>query len=835
MTRASPLLRRPPRASRWVLAAGVALALAVTAAVAALVWRDRGDVLQAQQARFELLVRVLEDHATRSIEAVSLATGTLAELAEQGALPRSQAMTAAMQQTLVNLPFLRGLAWLDASGKVLASTDAADVGLSVPLALLQPLPEAGRDAIGGLLQGRRLRDVAAGVAPAAVPQGVGFLPFTRTFEHPAEGSLVLIALLNPDAFANFQEVTLNDPAAAAALTTYSGVVLAATTSAALTPGQDLSERPPFRSFLPRIEHRSWRGDGMRAGEQIGAFRVLRSRPLVVLAETGRDTALQVWWRQTVGLIAVGGLTLLVILGSAVVASRSLRREEAARAERDEAQAVVARREQELSVIFRSVQELLFRADVQGRLSFLNLRRDPLTDEPIDRLIGLPLHRIVTEDTSTAVQALFLLDPALRVRRAQARLPDRVGPGRWFDIAVVPVLENGQITGFAGSANDVTQVRAAQAALQSQLAFTESLIEGNPLPISVLDIEGRYLRVNRAWEAFTGRSRAEVVGTLAAANLPPEEAAVHDARDGELIATGQEMRYEARRRMGDGSVRDLLLSKSLVRDGQGRPVGIVVTFMDITDVREAERATREARDVALQASLTKSEFMANVSHELRTPLQSILGFSELGQRRAKAQEALAGMFDDIHRAGKRMLALVNDLLDLTRTESHEMSMSFEFLDIRGLVREVCRELRPLVDARTLTLALDLPREQLVAGADALRYQQVVRNVLANAIRFSPLSGQIDITLTQDQIGGVLLTVADRGPGVPEDELERIFDAFIQSSRTKDGSGGTGLGLAISRRIMQAHGGTITAAVREGGGSVFRVWLPGRDTPAPLAFD
>jgi signal transduction histidine kinase len=124
---------------------------------------------------------------------------------------------------------------------------------------------------------------------------------------------------------------------------------------------------------------------------------------------------------------------------------------------------------------------------------------------------------------------------------------------------------------------------------------------------------------------------------------------------------------------------------------------------------------------------------------------------------------------------------------------------------------------------------------VAGADALRYQQVVRNVLANAIRFSPLSGQIDITLTQDQIGGVLLTVADRGPGVPEDELERIFDAFIQSSRTKDGSGGTGLGLAISRRIMQAHGGTITAGLREGGGSVFRVWLPGRDTPAPLAFD
>lgn len=818
-----------------MLAAGLGLALAVTAALGALIWRDRTEVLQAQQARFELLVRVLEDHATRSIEAVSLATGTLAELAEQGALPPSPAMSAAMQQTLVNLPFLRGLAWLDRDGKVVSSTEVSDVGLTVSLSLLGPLPTPGRDTIGTLLQGRRLRDVAAGVTPVAIPQGVGFLPLTRTLEHPVGGTLVLVALLNPDAFANFQEVTLSDPSAAAALTTYEGAVLAATSSSGLAPGQDLSRLPPFRQFLPSIEHRSWQGEGLRPAVRINAFRVLRSRPLVVMAEVGRDRVLQAWWRQATGLLGVGGLTLLVIVGSTLVASRSLRREEAARSERDEAQAAVASREQELSVIFRSVQELLFRTDPQGRLNFLNLRRDPLTQRPLDDLIGLPLQQVVSADTRDAVQGLFEAGPEVTVRRAQARLEESSGASRWFDVAVVPVLETGRITGFAGSAVDVTEVRAAQDELKSQLAFTESLIEGNPLPTSVLDIRGRYLRVNRAWEAFNGRQRGEVVGTLAAENLPPQEAALHDARDRELIEKGTELRYEAQRTMGDGTVRDLLVSKSLVRDAAGRPAGIVVAFLDISDVREAERATREARDVALQASLAKSEFMANVSHELRTPLQSILGFSELGVRRAKAHEGLVGMFDDIHRSGKRMLALVNDLLDLARAESHEMSMSFEFLDVRGLVREVCRELRPLLDARTLTLDLDLPREPLVAGTDALRFQQVVRNVLANAIRFSPLSGQIDIALTQDQIGGVLLTVADRGPGVPEDELERIFDAFIQSSRTKDGSGGTGLGLAISRRIMQAHGGAITASVREGGGSVFRVWLPGRDTPAPLVFD
>ena len=565
----------------------------------------------------------------------------------------------------------------------------------------------------------------------------------------------MLALLNPQAFAGFQELTLEDPTTAAVLATLAGSVWAGTASSGLSPGQDISRLPVMAEVVPRGGHGSWVGPGLRQGTQVGAYRALRSRPLVVMVELAESEVLGRWWRKVAGLLLAGSVGVLFILGSTALAARSMSRQECARVPGDQAQDDQAQDDQ-----------------AQGEQARATASR---------------------------------LDQAPRAAALQ------------------------------GSAADPMELRAAQAELQSQLAFTESLVEGNPLPISVLDVQGRYLRVNRAWEVFSGRSRGEVIGTLAAATLPAPEAAVHDARDRELLASGTEVRYEVQHRLGDGSTRDLLVSKSLVRDGQGRAAGIVVALMDISDMREAERATRQARDVAMQASLAKSEFLANVSHELRTPLQSILGFSEIGRRRTKAQEALSGMFDDIHRAGKRMLALVNDLLDLARAESGELSMSFEFLDIRGLVREVCRELRPLVDERTLTLTLDLPREPLVASADALRFQQVVRNVLANAIRLSPMSGRIDVVLAQDQVGGVVLTVADRGPGIPEDELESIFGAFLQSSRTKDGSGGTGLGLAISRRIMQAHGGVISATLRDGGGSVFRVWLPGRDVAPPVFFD
>jgi signal transduction histidine kinase len=259
------------------------------------------------------------------------------------------------------------------------------------------------------------------------------------------------------------------------------------------------------------------------------------------------------------------------------------------------------------------------------------------------------------------------------------------------------------------------------------------------------------------------------------------------------------------------------------------------IIDVTEFREAERATRDARDAAEDASRAKSEFIANISHELRTPLQSIIGFSELGLRRAGEQVRLGAMFDDIHASGQRMLALVNDLLDVARIESSVGTLHLERGDLRAPVREVLRELQPLAAKRGVALIESLSEAPMTAKLDPLRFQQVVRNVVANAIRFSPEGGLVEIDADVTDAGEWRLAIADRGPGIPEDELEGVFEAFVQSSRTKDGSGGTGLGLAISRTIMQAHGGRITARIREGGGSVFEIVLPARggDTmPATL---
>jgi hypothetical protein len=274
------------------------------------------------------------------------------------------------------------------------------------------------------------------------------------------------------------------------------------------------------------------------------------------------------------------------------------------------------------------------------------------------------------------------------------------------------------------------------------------------------------------------------------------------------------------------MRDLTVTKAVVPGTDERPASIVSAFMDVTEFREAERATREARDAAEEASRSKTEFIANISHELRTPLQSILGFSELGQLRSGSQAKLGTMFGDIHAAGQRMLALVNDLLDVSKIESTVGTFHLERIDIRGLVRDVAAELAPLVQARQLQLSLQLSEAPLVAKVDPMRFQQVVRNVLANAVRFSPTGAPLRVQCDIGDDTRIELAVVDKGPGIPPDELEHIFEAFVQSSKTKDGSGGTGLGLAISRKILQAHGGEICAENNPGGGSTFRIFLPSR---------
>jgi len=229
--------------------------------------------------------------------------------------------------------------------------------------------------------------------------------------------------------------------------------------------------------------------------------------------------------------------------------------------------------------------------------------------------------------------------------------------------------------------------------------------------------------------------------------------------------------------------------------------------------------------AIVANQAKSEFLANMSHELRTPLHSILSFASFGTKKytnAKP-EKLLDYFNRIKKSGQTLLELLNDLLDLAKLESKKVMFAFEPSDLGVLVRSVTNELDTLLSERNLSIRHEVSKFDGEVTLDIDKIKRVLRNLLDNAIKFSPEGGTIDVAVCRVD-SSVRVSVRDQGPGIPQDELEAVFDKFIQSSKTKTGAGGTGLGLAICQEIVAAHKGRIWAEDRPEGGAVFSFEIP-----------
>ena len=803
-------------AGRRVLTSGLVLILTILAATASLMWLELRRTESQDRRQLELLASVMEAHATQVFDSAGLALDSVAKnLVQEGGTPAQ--LQELQSYRLQGLPFLRSMALIDLQGRVLTSTTASDRGGKVDLRRLTTAPLVDEGVvIGPWVQGRSLVNGAPGTSS---PAHLGFIPVVRLVHLSPSTSVLLVAQVNPDALATYQQqlVDAGLPGTQVLLTTRDSALLTQVGNDALRPGNLLRVHPSFQAFL--AQRKGSYGPVQTFEERnLGAWHASQSQPLVSIAEQPYASTTTRWMRALRGPLLFMAVAVLLIGFMTLAAWRNARAREFAQSERDAAQRETARREQELAVLFKSVQELIFRTDRHGVIRFVNARWHAVTNQPAEMARGKHLRDVVLPDCRNRVDDLFDPSRAPGVRMTQARLTGPDGETRVLDISVVPLSDqDGQVRGFAGSAVDVTALLAAQQSLQENLDFTELVLEGSPLPICMTDTQGRFITVNQAWEGFMGLPRSQVLGRRNSEFLAAHDAQAYDAHNQQLLRDGGRVRYEERLQGPDGSYRDVQVTKVLVSSQQGHPAGILIVKMDITDYLAA-------RDLAEEASRSKSEFVANISHELRTPLQSILGFSELGMLRGREHVKLASMFGDIHAAGQRMLVLINDLLDIAKIESAVGAFHFERTDVRDLIEAVAGEFGNLLDRKQLQLTLQLPGLPLFSKVDPVRFQQVVRNVLANSVKFTPEQRCIQISADLSGENEIHIQIQDEGPGIPPSELEAIFQAFVQSSQTRDGSGGTGLGLAICRKILAAHGGRIHAANVAGGGALFHIFLP-----------
>lgn len=267
---------------------------------------------------------------------------------------------------------------------------------------------------------------------------------------------------------------------------------------------------------------------------------------------------------------------------------------------------------------------------------------------------------------------------------------------------------------------------------------------------------------------------------------------------------------------------------LVHEAPAPDGGTLIAVTDISELKRRERDLRAAVHQAELANRTKSEFLATMSHELRTPLNAVLGFAEMIRDRALGADAIdkyAEYAGHIHASGRHLLALINDVLEMSKIEAGRYELHEERMDVRDAIAEALVMIRPRAAEARVKIRRRVASTLPPVYADARGMRQVLLNVLSNATKFTPAGGRIEVTAGLEPGGSLAVTISDTGIGIDPRQIERVFEPFRQLERVENRRfGGTGLGLAISRNIMRLHGGDVTIAPRDDGGTAVRITLP-----------
>lgn len=306
----------------------------------------------------------------------------------------------------------------------------------------------------------------------------------------------------------------------------------------------------------------------------------------------------------------------------------------------------------------------------------------------------------------------------------------------------------------------------------------------------------------------------------------------------LAEKNNQYEFEYRTIPINGKVKSMHSHCEVERDENGNVVRIFGTDHDITERKQLEDQLVQSKEEAERANVAKSEFLSNISHELRSPMQAIIGFSGYGQGKSKtiSREKISEYFQDILTSSKKLLTLIDVLLDLSKLESGKMNYVMAKHDFKLILKSVVNEFALLTAEKGLVLNIGEDNTDTKIICDEFKISQVVRNIFSNAIKFSPNDKQISVIINQSvkaskgkpssnkSFPGLVVKISDQGMGIPGDELDSVFDKFAQSSKTKTGAGGTGLGLAICREIIEAHNGKIWAENNAEGGATFSFVLP-----------
>ncbi|MFZ2267552.1 MAG: response regulator [Azonexus sp.] len=399
-----------------------------------------------------------------------------------------------------------------------------------------------------------------------------------------------------------------------------------------------------------------------------------------------------------------------------------------------------------------------------------------------------------------------------------------GKRYWVNATIVPFQgEDGLPEQYISIRTDITDRKNMETRLSEQLHLVEELIEAIPLPMYLKDAEGRYIRLNRAFELFFSTRREDYIGRTLHDLLSPQDAVLHALKDEELMRSPGMQTYEAVVHGRDGIRHDAIYRKAALTQLDGTVYGLLGVIIDITDRKKAESEVLLAKEAAEAASRAKSEFLANMSHEIRTPMNGIIGMTDLALDTTLNDEQRE-YISIVKSSAEALLTIINDILDFSKIEAGKLLVEHISFGLPRLVSETLKTLALRAHEKGIELVCEvLPDVPAHVFGDPSRIRQVLINLVGNAIKFTEkgeISLRVSLSSQIDNLASVHFAVRDTGIGIAPDSQQLIFDAFSQEdSSTTRRYGGTGLGLSISRRLVGLMGGEMWLESQLGKGSTF----------------
>mgnify|MGYP000507023450 CR=1 FL=1 len=520
------------------------------------------------------------------------------------------------------------------------------------------------------------------------------------------------------------------------------------------------------------------------------------------------------YRLTLGLLASSLVTLLGML--LVLLLQSRRRSEEAR-----------RRFQTLGTALDSSMAGIVLTDAGGHIEWVNPVFEKDSGYSADDLHGKPFAALMEPHAQTEVAPV--LETELSAGRSwrgeyQARRQD--GSLYWLSVVATPVRDKaGHIIGRVGICDDISDRKQLEMQLRDSLRFQQALIDTIPYPVFCKGADTRFLSFNRAYESVFSVDRHDLIGrrVLDLDYLPKADRLAYQQEDEEVIRSASTVRREMAMPYADGKVHQTLyfVSGFLLEDGS--PGGLVGTFVDISEQKEAERILAEAKAAAEDAAQIKADFLANMSHEIRTPMNAIIGMSHLVMK-TELDARQRDYVRKIHQSSQHLLGIINDILDVSKIEAGKLRLEAIEMSLDAVLDNVTTLIADKAVEKGLELvfdvAPDVPTELI---GDPLRLGQVLINYANNAVKFTE-KGEIEILIRKQAEDGdtvvLYFAVRDTGIGLSQEQAANLFQSFQQAdSSTTRKYGGTGLGLSISRSLATMMQGEVGVDSELGKGSTF----------------